>query len=110
MLWGNEMAYTFNDLPRGVTGKKLPADSVLWNMRKTELMELLRLAQHNYTVLMEFYSNAAKSSMDTQKKLDRIQAKLEKKLALNGNSEFVYVNGKYDGLKEAIEIVKKEMR
>lgn len=52
----------FAGVYRGVIGKKLPADSTLNNMTKTELVKLLHIAEHNYKVLSEFYSIAVDNS------------------------------------------------
>lgn len=37
--------------------KKLPPDDVLKSMKKTELIELLHLAQENYDALLDLYLN-----------------------------------------------------
>lgn len=52
----------FSGIYSGVIGKKLPSDSTLNNMRKSELIELLHIAEHNYKVLSEFYSIAVDHS------------------------------------------------
>lgn len=46
----------------GVTGKPLPADSALGAMKKTKLIELLHIADHNYKTLKSAYSNAVDNS------------------------------------------------
>lgn len=46
----------------GVTGKPLPADSTLGAMKKTELIELLHIADHNYKTLKSAYGNAVDKS------------------------------------------------
>lgn len=57
------MVYIYCGFSQGVIGKKLPADSTLNNMKKSELIELLHTAQHNYETLMWFYDNAVKVNM-----------------------------------------------
>lgn len=52
----------FNGFDKGVIGKKLPADSTLNNMKKSELIELLHIAEHNHNVLAEVYRNAVDNS------------------------------------------------
>lgn len=41
----------FNGFDKGVIGKKLPSDSTLNQMKKSELIELLHLAESNHRVL-----------------------------------------------------------
>lgn len=57
------MVTEFCGFNKGVIGKKLPSDSTLKNMRKEELINLLRLAQHNYGNLVWFYNNAVNANM-----------------------------------------------
>ena len=52
----------FTGLGEGVTGKPLPADSALGAMKKTELIKLLHIADHNYKTLKSAYGNAADNS------------------------------------------------
>ena len=54
------MIQDFSGFTKGVIGKKLPSDSTLNNMKKAELIELLKIAQHNYETLNSFYNNAVK--------------------------------------------------
>lgn len=61
----------FNGFTQGVIGKKLYADSVLKKMQKSELIELLHLAQHNYNTLMLFYTNAVNVNMDKLKEREQ---------------------------------------
>lgn len=42
----------------GVIGKKLPSDSTLCGMKKTELINFLHVAEHNYNVLVELYGSS----------------------------------------------------
>ena len=51
------MVTEFTGFTKGVIGKKLPADSTLSNMKKSELIQLLHIAQHNYETLLWFYHN-----------------------------------------------------
>ena len=53
----------FNGFDKGVIGRKLPSDTTLNNMRKADLIELLRLAESNHRVLAETY----KIAIDTSK-------------------------------------------
>lgn len=46
----------------GVIGKPLPADTTLEAMKKTELIELLRIADHNYKALKSAYGKAVDNS------------------------------------------------
>lgn len=52
----------WNGFDKGVIGKKLPSDSTLNNMKKSELIKLLHTAEHNHTVLAEAYRNAVDNS------------------------------------------------
>ena len=52
----------FIGFSEGVTGKPLPADATLEAMKKTELIELLHIADHNYETLKSAYSNAVDNS------------------------------------------------
>lgn len=56
------MVNDFNGFDKGVIGKKLPADSTLNNMKKAELIKLLHTAEHNHSVLAQFYKNACDNS------------------------------------------------
>lgn len=57
------MVTEFFGFQNGVVGKKLPAESTLNNMKKSDLIKLLYLAQHNYESLAWFYNNAANVNM-----------------------------------------------
>jgi len=57
------MVTEFCGFGKGVVGKKLPSDTTLNNMKKADLIKLLRLAQHNYESLMWFYNNAVNVNM-----------------------------------------------
>ena len=46
----------------GVIGKPLPADTTLEAMKKTELIKLLHIADHNYETLKFAYGNAVDNS------------------------------------------------
>lgn len=70
----------FNGFDKGVIGKKLPSDSTLNNMKKSELIELLHLAESNHRVLAETYKIAVdtskcKSCPLTLDEKDRIQVR-----------------------------------
>lgn len=52
----------FNGFDKGVVGKKLPSDSTLNQMKKSELIELLHLAESNHRVLAEVYKIAVDTS------------------------------------------------
>ena len=52
----------WNGFDKGVIGKKLPSDSTLNNMKKSELIKLLHIAEHNHTVLAETYRIAVDNS------------------------------------------------
>lgn len=56
------MVNDFNGFDKGVIGKKLPSDSTLNNMKKADLIKLLHTAEHNHTVLAQFYKNAVDNS------------------------------------------------
>lgn len=56
------MQTNFTGFARGVIGKNLPADSTLETMRKSELIELLHIADHNYKTLKSAYGNAVDNS------------------------------------------------
>lgn len=123
------MVHALNGLSRGCIGKKLPSDNALNNMTKIELIELLRLAQHNYTVLMGFYSNevkankeaqkkrkpiATRSNKNTNKKMNLIVRKLEAERAdfemFSNKTNPFYRNGVLNGIELAIDIVKGEIK
>lgn len=52
----------FNGFDKGVIGKKLPADTTLNCMKKSELIKLLHLAEDNHRVLAEAYKIAVDTS------------------------------------------------
>ena len=54
--------FDFNGFDKGVIGKKLPSDSTLNNMKKSELIELLHLAESNHRVLAKTYKIAVDTS------------------------------------------------
>lgn len=56
------MVNEFNGFDKGVIGKKLPSDSTLNNMKKSELIKLLHIAEHNHSTLAWFYKNACDNS------------------------------------------------
>lgn len=56
------MITDFNGFDKGVIGKKLPSDATLNNMKKSELIELLHIAEHNHRVLAETYHVAVDNS------------------------------------------------
>lgn len=56
------MVTDFNGFDKGVIGKKLPSDSTLNNMKKSELIKLLHTAERNHSVLAQFYKNAVDNS------------------------------------------------
>ena len=56
------MQTNFTGFARGVIGKNLPEDSTLETMRKSELIELLHIADHNYKALKSAYGNAVDNS------------------------------------------------
>lgn len=58
------MVTEFCNFGKGVIGKKMPADSTLNNMKKTELIKLFHIAQHNYETLEWFYNNAVNVNME----------------------------------------------
>lgn len=58
------MVNEFCGFKHGVIGTdKMPADTTLNNMKKSDLIKLLHTAQHNYETLMWFYNNAVKVNM-----------------------------------------------
>lgn len=58
------MVNEFCGFKHGVIGTdKMPADTTLNNMKKSDLIKLLHTAQHNYESLMWFYNNAVKANM-----------------------------------------------
>jgi hypothetical protein len=56
------MVTEFSGFTRGVIGKNLPSDNTLNNMKKSDLIKLLHIAQHNYETLNWFYVNAVNNS------------------------------------------------
>ena len=56
------MVVDFNGFSKGVIGKKLPSDTTLNNMKKSELIKMLHLAQGNYNTLASFYKIATDTS------------------------------------------------
>lgn len=63
------MVTVFNGFSLGVLGKKLPADTTLNGMKKSELIELLHLAESNYDALMQFYTNAVNANKKIQRNI-----------------------------------------
>ena len=60
------MAINFTGYDKGVLGKPFPAASTLRTMKKSELIELLHIADHNYKSLNIAYSNAIDNSKCTK--------------------------------------------
>ena len=56
------MVTNFTGFDQGVLGKPLPAASTLNNMKKSDLIELLHLAERNYETLKFAYGNAVDNS------------------------------------------------
>ena len=52
----------WNGFDKGVIGRKLPADTTLFNMRKKDLIDMLHTAEHNHRVLVEAYRIAVDNS------------------------------------------------
>lgn len=52
----------FNGFDKGVIGRRMPADSTLKRMKKTELINLLHIAEHNHSALVESYTRATDNS------------------------------------------------
>ena len=48
------MVTEFNGFDKGVIGKKLPSDTTLNNMKKSELIELLHIAEHNHMLSLRY--------------------------------------------------------
>lgn len=78
----------FNGFDKGVIGKKLPSDTTLNNMRKSDLIELLHLAESNHRLLAEVY----KIAVDTSKC---------KSCPLSLDGEESYQKGRADGYSQA---------
>lgn len=85
----------FNGFDKGVIGKKLPSNTTLNCMRKSELIDLLHLAEENHRVLAEAYKIAVDTSkcnlcplhLDTRIKADERKKVLDEvyAIALNEN-------------------------
>lgn len=58
------MTNEFNGFTKGIVGNKLPADTTLNNMKRSELIELLHIAQNNYDALMQTYTNAVNVNIE----------------------------------------------
>ena len=67
------MVTDFSGFTNGVIGKKLPSDTTLNNMKKADLIQLLHLAQHNYSSLLWFYNNATNVNIKELSRLTKIQ-------------------------------------
>lgn len=102
----------FSGIYSGVIGKKLPSDSTLNNMRKSELIELLHISENNYKALAGFYSvsvdNSKCNSCPLGKNAYNVDQVVEE---LKANSCFYEYEDGYlriaVALKDAIEIVRK---
>ena len=64
------MISDFSGFTKGVIGKRLPSDSTLNNMKKSDLIELLHLAEHNYNALKFFYDNVVRLNVKLQKQIE----------------------------------------
>lgn len=56
-----------NGHPACVLGRNMYSESTLKSMSKTDLIELLHIAQHNYEALLESYCNVQKYAERLQK-------------------------------------------
>lgn len=74
----------FNGFDKGVIGGRLPADSTLNCMKKSELIKLLHLAEDNHRVLAEAY----KIAIDTSK-CNLCPLSLDKRLAEDIRAEAI---------------------
>lgn len=81
------MVSEFNGFTQGVIGKKLPADTTLNNMKKSELIELLHLAQHNYDTLKQFYTNSVNVNA---KELNKSSKEIRDKALDEFSEKFIY--------------------
>lgn len=66
---------------KGLFGRQLPDDSTLENMRKSGLIELLHIAEHNHSVLVEAYNNVVTNSRCNSCLLVENNRQLREKLA-----------------------------
>lgn len=100
------MVNEFNGFTKGVIGKCLPSDSTLNNMKKSELIKLLHIAQKNYDTLMQFYSNAVRHSKamdDTMRGLaEEVKQEIENGTIKieSGNERLFRLISNYTGQKE----------
>ena len=69
-----------NGCDQSVIGRKIPSDAALKRMPKWELIAYLRIAQHNYSTLMEFYDNAVKTNEELLKGQQKILGKIGDKV------------------------------
>lgn len=57
-----------NGFSESVIGTNMYSDSTLNKMKKSELIELLHIAQHNYDTLMFAYGNTVKMNIELNEK------------------------------------------
>jgi transcriptional regulator of met regulon len=55
---------------KGVIGRDMYSDNTLRHMTKSELIELLKIAQHNYEAVLESYGNSVAYSEKLLKERD----------------------------------------
>lgn len=78
---------------KGLFGRQLPDDSTLENMRKSELIELLHIAEHNHSVLVEAYNNVVTNSRCNSCLLVENNRQLREKLAAGAGYDSRGSNG-----------------
>ena len=112
-------------MPRGVTGKKLPSDIVMNGMEKEELIYMLRLAQHNYSVLMQVYFDAQEETKKMKVQIDayallgankmmeqiieRLEVEREDFEMYSPKMDKSYKRGVLSGIELAIDILREEI-
>lgn len=75
-------------------GYKVYSDSYLMSLTKAQIIELLRVAEHNFFATEEALNNSAKAGMEIAEKYDKAKRLLK---AAMGDMEILYETGKDEG-------------
>lgn len=90
---------------KGVIGRDMYSDNTLRHMTKSELIELLKIAQHNYEAVLESYGNSVAYSEKLLKERDNGIREFAESLKEHFNDLECSLN-RYKGTVSLAELVK----
>lgn len=99
------MMQTVHGFSKGVIGRDMYSDNTLRHMSKSELIELLKIAQHNYEAVLEAYGNSVAYSEKLLKERDNGIREFAERLKEHFNDLECSLN-RYKGTVSLAELVK----